>query len=209
MDPHITPEGALYQVARVALARKMSAKQVRATIERSTEHSGTIIGAPARVNVLKLNLVLDGEKPVASIEATEPSVSDQSTGTVGSTAAQGVVDQAVSKSPLIEEVGAIRAQVAMMAEQVKQFGERIEALRGSEDTQKHTRDQMEVIEWNLAGLLVETRKIGLVAEAVDGLEGRVRVTAGSLNPLGEDVRGATRALKSQSGAASMPARRAN
>ncbi len=209
MDPHITPEGAFYQVARVALARKMSAQQVRALIERSTERSGTIIGAPARVNVLKLNLELDGEKRIAPMEPTELSLTAKTTVIPGSTANQVVVDQAVSKSPFAEEVAAIRAQVVMMAKQVQPFGERIEAMRGSENAQKHARDQMEAIERKLSELLLTTRKIGLVAEAVDVLEGRVRITAGSLNQLGEDVRNATRALKAQSGAASTPARRAN
>ncbi|HMB02464.1 MAG TPA: potassium-transporting ATPase subunit KdpC, partial [Isosphaeraceae bacterium] len=54
LDPHISPEAARYQAARVAAARKMPVRQVRALIDRMTEHSGAIIGAPARVNVLRL-----------------------------------------------------------------------------------------------------------------------------------------------------------
>ena len=209
MDPHITPEGNLYQVTRVALARKMFAQQIRASIERTTEHSGTIIGAPARVNVLKLNLELDGEKPVAPIEAAVSDVRDKATGTPGSMAGQRVVEQAVSKSPLAEEVGAIRTQVAMITEQVNQFGDRIDAMNGNDDAQKPTHDQMEAIERKLSGLIAETRKIGQVAEAVDRLERRVRVTTGSLNQLGEDIRDVTKALKSLSSADSRTVRRAN
>jgi potassium-transporting ATPase KdpC subunit len=63
MDPHITPEAAYYQAPRVAAARKMSVGQVKALIDRYIERSGEVIGAPARVNVLKLNLALNDEKP--------------------------------------------------------------------------------------------------------------------------------------------------
>src|SRR4051794_35384283 len=66
VDPHITPEAAAYQAARVAAARNLPIDQVRTLIERHIERSGAIIGAPARVNVLKLNLALDEEKPVAA-----------------------------------------------------------------------------------------------------------------------------------------------
>ena len=39
MDPHISPEAALYQAARVADARKWSVGQVRALIKRHVDHS--------------------------------------------------------------------------------------------------------------------------------------------------------------------------
>jgi K+-transporting ATPase ATPase C chain len=59
MDPHISPAGAYYQVPRVALVRKMSEDEVRALVDRHIERSGAVIGAPERVNVLRLNLALD------------------------------------------------------------------------------------------------------------------------------------------------------
>jgi K+-transporting ATPase ATPase C chain len=62
VDPHISPEAARYQAARVAAARKISVEQVKSLIERHVERSGEIIGAPPRVNVLKLNLALDEER---------------------------------------------------------------------------------------------------------------------------------------------------
>jgi K+-transporting ATPase ATPase C chain len=61
VDPHISPEAARYQAARVAATRKLSVDQVQSLIERHVEQSGAIIGAPPRVNVLKLNLALDEE----------------------------------------------------------------------------------------------------------------------------------------------------
>src|SRR5436190_390422 len=67
-DPHVTPEAAYYQAARVAAARKMPVSQVKALIDRHVERSGEFIGAPARVNVLMLNLALNKETPAPALE---------------------------------------------------------------------------------------------------------------------------------------------
>jgi potassium-transporting ATPase KdpC subunit len=61
LDPDISPEAARYQAPRVAAARGMAIERVRALIDAHTERSGALIGAPPRVNVLKLNLALDAE----------------------------------------------------------------------------------------------------------------------------------------------------
>ncbi len=62
LDPHISPDAARYQAARVASARGLTADRVEALIEAHTDRSGEFIGAPPRVNVLLLNLALDREK---------------------------------------------------------------------------------------------------------------------------------------------------
>jgi K+-transporting ATPase ATPase C chain len=60
LDPHISPAAAEYQVARVAAARSMSEPDVRAAVARRTEGQCLgVLGEP-RVNVLLLNLDLDG-----------------------------------------------------------------------------------------------------------------------------------------------------
>jgi len=59
LDPHLSPQGALWQVPRVARARGISAERVRAVVESNVDgRTFGILGEP-RANVLLVNLALD------------------------------------------------------------------------------------------------------------------------------------------------------
>ena len=62
LDPHISVAAALYQVSRVAKDRGMSQDAVRTLVNQYTEERQFgLLGEP-RVNVVRLNLALDGIK---------------------------------------------------------------------------------------------------------------------------------------------------
>jgi potassium-transporting ATPase KdpC subunit len=59
LDPHISPDAARAQAARVAKARSLSVDQVNGLITRLTEPPELKLLGEFRVDVLKLNLALD------------------------------------------------------------------------------------------------------------------------------------------------------
>ncbi len=65
LDPHISPAAVEYQLPRVAKARHVAEAELRALVAGHTE--GRVLGilGEARINVLKLNVVLDERWPRA------------------------------------------------------------------------------------------------------------------------------------------------
>ena len=71
LDPHISPKNAQIQAARVARERGINEDVVRNEIEKATDKPFLgFIGDPA-VNVLKLNLALDGAQGTADKRTAE------------------------------------------------------------------------------------------------------------------------------------------
>ena len=59
LDPHISPQAAFIQIARVAEARNLDRQTLRKLVEENIEPPFLGMFGPERVNVLKLNLALD------------------------------------------------------------------------------------------------------------------------------------------------------
>ena len=60
LDPDVSPDGALFQVKRVAKARGVSEERLRQLVSEHTEEPLLGVLGEAHVNVLDLNLALDG-----------------------------------------------------------------------------------------------------------------------------------------------------
>lgn len=62
LDPHISPAAAEYQIPRIARLRNRPEAEIRTLVEQATEgRTLGLLGEP-RVNVLLLNLALDGKQ---------------------------------------------------------------------------------------------------------------------------------------------------
>jgi potassium-transporting ATPase KdpC subunit len=63
LDPHISPESARLQIARVAVARGLPVDKIKALVEQFVEPPQWGFLGQERVNVLKLNVALDQMTP--------------------------------------------------------------------------------------------------------------------------------------------------
>jgi K+-transporting ATPase ATPase C chain len=59
LDPHVSPEAARWQIARVARARNLAPERVESLLDEQVEGRDLGIFAERTVNVLMLNLALD------------------------------------------------------------------------------------------------------------------------------------------------------
>ncbi len=72
LDPHISPAAAEYQVNRIAKVRKMNPEKLRELVQSHTEgRQWGLLGEP-RINVLALNLALDGNHQVTNTKTDDP-----------------------------------------------------------------------------------------------------------------------------------------
>jgi K+-transporting ATPase ATPase C chain len=67
LDPHLSPEAARWQIARVARARNVAPERVQGVVDEQVEGRDLGLFAERTVNVLMLNLALDKQfgRPVA------------------------------------------------------------------------------------------------------------------------------------------------
>jgi K+-transporting ATPase ATPase C chain len=65
LDPEISPAAAEFQVPRVARERNISEAEVRTLVQKFTKNRQFGIFGEPRVNVLELNLALDGAHPLS------------------------------------------------------------------------------------------------------------------------------------------------
>ena len=63
LDPHISPQNAAMQAARIAAARHADLAQIQAVIDQVTEGRFLAIYGELRVNVLRANMALDAAFP--------------------------------------------------------------------------------------------------------------------------------------------------
>jgi K+-transporting ATPase ATPase C chain len=59
VDPHITLQGARYQVPRVASARNMSSEKITELLDKYARRTGGVLTPEPLVNVLLVNMALD------------------------------------------------------------------------------------------------------------------------------------------------------
>jgi len=64
IDPHISPDAAVFQAPRIARERMIGEREVRDLIREFTEDASLGLFGEARVSVLPLNLALDERYPV-------------------------------------------------------------------------------------------------------------------------------------------------
>jgi potassium-transporting ATPase KdpC subunit len=68
IDPHISVQAAMFQIPRIAKVRNIDEKKVSRLVESSIEKPLLGLFGPERVNVLKLNIKLDGLSQTLSKE---------------------------------------------------------------------------------------------------------------------------------------------
>jgi len=59
LDPHLSPAAAYYQIERIAAARNIDITTIKSLVDRSIETPQWGLLGDSRVNVLRLNLILD------------------------------------------------------------------------------------------------------------------------------------------------------
>jgi hypothetical protein len=176
----------------VAEARKLPLDRVLALIDANTERSGAIIGAPPRVNVLKLNRLLDEEKPVPQASAApDPNSSGAPPGPTTSTEPEQA-----------KEVAALRTQIKGLSDQLDQLGKQIET---SQDDK--TVGAVKDLEARVGALAESARNVSALGPQVGRIDERVKQTGETLEKLRTELEETRAALKQRAPDRTEPPRR--
>ena len=201
LDPHISPDAAYYQAPRVASARGMSLEQVRSLIDRMTEHSGAMIGAPPRVNVLKLNLALDEEKPAPASPSAEdgskPSAAPASAG--AAPAAAEVKPEPAGLTAVRDQVEALTKQLGGLRAHLDKHSEAVEQSRAvsarSEAAAMEIKSQLKGLDQRLIVLADASARVEQLSDRIGALDDRLQETRKSLVAVETEVHEVRDAVK--------------
>lgn len=183
LDPEISVEAAHYQVARVAAARKLPVERVRALVDEHTSHSGAIIGAPPRINVLQLNLALDREPPSSTADAVS---SPAEAGPQPATAApEHETTPSTNRGAAVQnDLNDVRSQVDALAQRLDVALKRVDALPPPAPPAGM---KVQALEARVAAFDAEITRVSSIRGRVDELDTRVQHADESLSALRKDV----------------------
>lgn len=206
LDPHITPAAAEYQVARVAAARNVPAERIREVVQKHEETSGAILGASARINVLKLNLALDDELPAtaapskpaaASTPATGPSATVEATKSTPPSSADAKTGDTPAAADTPEKPKSEGADLSSLQNQAKTISERVDQLQHRLDTIPAPKPApgLEELERRVAKVSESVADVPNLVALVAKLDDRLKAGDETLKSLRADVDGVRQALK--------------
>jgi len=190
LDPDISPEAAHYQEAGVAAARRVPVEKVRKLVDARVETSGSIIGAPPRVNVLRLNLALDEEAPASAPAHPGPAATP---------AAALTPTPVPASTPRADEAPALAARIKDLAGRLDGLEARVGALPHPEGL----KGAVEGLRGRVVRLVGAAEQVDRLTAHADGLDGRVREVNQAIAALRAELASTRETLKS---AAARPAR---
>ena len=191
LDPHISPEAAKYQAARVAAARSLPAERVRELIEQHTDRSAAIIGAPPRVNVLMLNIALDAEKPTpSSALAAEPVAPDLAPTSQPSSPEPATVQPVAGRPTSAAAAPASPAVDAKTQAEFEALSSRLDQLQAKFEATPVDRlaDEIKDVKVRLAGLVESPAVPVELARKLDDASGRIAAYDRDLEALRAEVK---------------------
>jgi potassium-transporting ATPase KdpC subunit len=166
LDPDLGPEAARYQAPRVAAARGLATDQVLKLIEEQTIHSAAILGAPARVNVLSLNLALDALKPEPAKAAAAP----VPTPTTSETPAASPAREAKAEVQAAKPTSVVEAPAAKPDTRVDDLARRIEEIQKQESAEAA---ELKAVKDRLAGIAAKADEAAGSAKRVGEIDDKV------------------------------------